>query len=324
MSTINVSEIKNAVSSRNGKSGKTVFYDAELQRLSLERRRANDEIARSFLRKAGADIESLKDAIARNDAAFVAATEQLRRRDSRDAVLRAKAFQAAASRSRETAERLAGMRAEPLSPSILFLEEPIFIAQSMDRGLGSLDDWSIAPFNSRMQVSLDERGLGGSPGFSFFFLWVNETDSFQVLDIATSLTVNGFCEVFAANGIFSGDLNGLLVDADLSLFQPAASGIAEQVISNPFGFLSVTGNGLFGGGAAPGYLSFDYVSRELVCGNFGVPSQSSVLIEVTLRLSFGGPPDPDNHIIVDFADEDAGYFVLCPYVLLEFTTIKGL
>ena len=169
MLTINVSEIKNAVSSRNGKSGKTVFYDAELQRLSLERRRANDEIARSFLRKAGADIESLKDAIARNDAAFVAATEQLRRRDSRDAVLRATAFQAAASRSRETAELLAGMRAEPFSPSILFfgrtdLHRPVYRSRA-----GVARDWSIAPFNSRMQVSLDERGLGVLPALVFSF-----------------------------------------------------------------------------------------------------------------------------------------------------------
>jgi hypothetical protein len=324
MSKNNVSEIKNAASSRNRKPGRTAFYNAELQRLPLERRRANDEIARSFLRKAGVDIESLNDAIAQNDAAFVAATEQLRTRDSRDATLRATAFQAAANRSRETAELLARIRGEPLLTSFLYLDEPIFIAQSSDRGLGSLADWSIAPFNSRMQVSLDERGLGGSPSFSFFFLWVNETGSFQVLDIATSLTVNGFCEVFAANGIFSGDVNQLLADADLSLYQPAASGIPDQVISNPFGVLSVTGNGLFGGGAAPAYQSFDYASRELVCDNLGVASQNSVLIEVTLRLSFGGPPDSDNHIVVDSADEDAGYFVLCPYVLLKLMTIKAL
>jgi len=144
------------------------------------------------------DIESLNDAIAQNDASFIAATEQLRIRDSRDAALRAKAFKAAANRSRETAELLAKIRDEPLSPSFLYLDEPIFIAQSSNRGLGSLADWSIAPFNSRMQVSLDERGLRGSPGFSFFFLWVNENGSrveedligYRVLDLGSMWNAN--------------------------------------------------------------------------------------------------------------------------------------
>ena len=103
--------------------------------------------------------------------------------------------------------------------------------------------------------------------------------------------------------------------------QPPTFPMAQQSIRQTVAFLDAKTYGTFGFGS-PDQLSqsFSFVPYDLSYRMFAVPPQSVAVFEVGLNIEYGfngGESNLEEGIIVDFADDQKAYSVICPYLQLE-------
>ena len=119
--------------------------------------------------------------------------------------------------------------------------------------------------NSFVTVYWKKHG-GDDTQFKFHFLWTNESDAWSLVNVSTSLILNGFCIANADLGYVDGDSVKLFMQANLYLmrwsgwppdpngkpadqtYEPIRQNSQGQNVVNWY----VAGYGYFGGGP-PGY-----------------------------------------------------------------------
>jgi hypothetical protein len=224
------------------------------------------------------------------------------------------------------------------------LDTPALILQTGTAGdfpTAIFIDRHIESMNSWVKVLVDTNDNSATTDFNFYFLWRNDTaQPAGIVNASTSLVFNGACRVEAAGGtgLFSGDADYANVGGQLTLWRWSGWGndpitgqiIDETQVAGLQGTLSgsvvglqVPGGGLFGNeGFDPktGPQQLNNQALDLNAGPLYVPAGAEVLFQVAMTLQYGftaGGGDISDLIFVDFANNESGYLVRCPGVLLE-------
>ena len=227
----------------------------------------------------------------------------------------------------------------PFIPSIVSLDKPFLIWQLPNPQLNIFIDSQVHSMNSFVRVRVDDPTASNSTRFVFFFLWSNNTDSFAVLNIRSSLIVNGGCSVQAKSGIFSGAVETLDINASLAIIRwfgwgtdpvtdtsndqtahPDSQATHRQTIAS----LRAEGGHIFQSASFKSQ-SFSFEPFALSHRQLVVPNRASVVFHVSLELSYDPEDglDLENNIDVDFSER--GNAVFCPNLEIEvLTPLSGL
>jgi hypothetical protein len=236
----------------------------------------------------------------------------------------------------ETQREALQLLATPYQSTFITLDKPFLIWQIPHPELDIFIDSHIEPLNSSVKISAHKHAGGDSTSFTFYFLWQNPSEFAAVVNVKTSLVLNGFCQVIAASGFFSGHANFLDLRARLDLLRNGGWGTdpTTGVSNNQTLFPSQPIQRIkllqAKGGDLLSQLSGDWdedhqpftfepfpLSRDLIV----IPAAASILFEVSLDVSYsiedGGAFDD---VIIDFASDDFDRRVICPMVALELLT----
>jgi hypothetical protein len=207
-------------------------------------------------------------------------------------------------------------------PGVVTLNKPFLIFSNR-----TLVDSQIEPLNSFARFKVDTNTGGEIDHVTFYFFWENDADHNVVLNVTSSLVLNGRCAVGAGKGIFSGHSAWIDVFAEMNLFQwwnqPPTMPLSEASQFQQIVFLQVEGGGLFGDPDSKQQI-FSFAPFEFSYTTFLVPPQSPVVIEVSLFMSYnnveGG--DINDFVINDFEDANLFRRVICPAVELELQEVN--
>jgi hypothetical protein len=222
------------------------------------------------------------------------------------------------------------------TPALIF-ETPTTSAIFIDQHIESMNSWVKVLVDTDVVKAKDN---SVNTDFTFYFLWSNNTEQPAVIvNASTSLVFNGACRVFAAGGtgLFSGDSDYADVGGQLQVWrwrgwidpitgqnfdETQVAGL-QGTLSGDVVDLKATGGGLFGNeGIDPKNQpqQLNNQALDLNAGTLLVPPGAEVLFEVAMTLRYGftaGGGDIGDLIYVDFANDELGYLVRCPGVLLE-------
>ncbi|MBX6741422.1 MAG: hypothetical protein IRY87_05145 [Acetobacteraceae bacterium] len=222
----------------------------------------------------------------------------------------------------------------PFEPSFMVLDKP-FLIWEMPRPEDMFGNVHYEALNSSVKISCDRKSGSDNTQFIFYFLWTNPSQAAAVINVSTSLTLNGFAEVMADTGIFSGHRNWLNLSAFLTLMR--WSGWGTDPITNksndqtPFPYfqpsqyvqvanLEAHGGGLFSDPDIK-VQSFDFQPFGLSASLIPVPAGATMLFQVTLQVQYGFSDGGDfDGVILDFASDRFDRRVICPLVALQLLT----
>lgn len=323
------SQLKAALTAAKEKRRALDFRQADAALLSqqLAHQRAVDRVLRPAFAKAGVDVENLNKMAQEN-------LNELRRIFQSHQAEAAKRGSVEMAAIRERYQQRTRALQKPLSlPFVTTTLEPIFTWQT---SVASYKGSQIAPNDSwikfLMQISQGSQGVD----YSFVFLWENQSDGLAVVNVASSLVLNGYCAALVSQGFFSGDVAEVSLTANLTLlglWQPNSQNPElpppnppyQQSQYNPLPGIYVQGVGIFGN---PNHdfqaQIFSASSYDLSYDFFLIPPQSSAAFEVSLDvglqfLSGGGNFGEIAEAV--FADDKLGYEVMCPGLQLDLLTL---
>lgn len=288
------------------------------------------ERLKSFYQKAGLDLEALDR------------TRRQIQRDEEHAL--AKELSEASKQSSWTAKHLrhaiedkhkaydllnAARTIPALVPTRIVLDKPFLIWQTPS-GAGDkiAFDSGIEPMHSFVNFKIDTNVGGNLTEFGFYFFWRNDSDAPAVVDVSTSLILNGICSAKAASGLLSGDACYLQIFTNLSLLEwwDQTSGQPAQPLpeSSQMKYavqFDCSGGGL-GSPADYKYKVFFHAPFDLSYTLFTVPGKSVAVFYVALNVSYNfyrGGRDLDDEILVDFSNL-SGHSIICPSVIVDVLT----
>ena len=228
----------------------------------------------------------------------------------------------------------------PHAPFFINLETPFLIWEFPHPELDIFLDSHVESMNSWIKVLVERRQGSDNMTFTFFFLWTNESEFAAVVNVGTSLVLNGVCEVVASEGIFSGDYDDLSLTASLTLMRwsgwgtDPVTGQSNDQTPEPFvqatqfqtaSSLEAQGGPIFGT-TFPGEIQFfSFQPFSLSYSLFAIPAGATTLFEVSLEMSYGvdirnDGTDGSDYILFDFASDKFDRRVICPGVTLEVLT----
>lgn len=281
----------------------------------------------------------------------IAKLEKLRAEKRREALRSFEREQAEIAKHRPETDAayrqgIAGRRAalevlkKPFLTYFADVDTPVLIWEMPHPDLGIFIDQHTESMNSWVKVLVNTDGGSENTAFTFYFLWTNETAQPAVIvNASTSLVFNGTCQVWAAGqtGFFSGDSDFANVGGTLSVWR--WSGWVDPItgqdlnetevfglngtLSGNVANLQATGGGLFGGeGVDPPNqpLQLNNQPLNLSAGPLFVPAGAVVMFQVAMTLDYGftaGGDEISDLIAIDFANDQKGFLVRCPGVLLE-------
>jgi hypothetical protein len=165
--------------------------------------RAVGKVLESFFTKAGLDVSKLDSLLAQDQAELRSAFQ----RQIADLTKHSR-FAEVTFRQRIEARRKALRILEnPFTSTFIALDTPFVIWEYPHPQFGDvLVDTHYEAYNNWAKIKMGADG-GGSDNrwFSFAFPWTNESDDDVVINITSSLVLNGTCLAHAAGGVFSGD-----------------------------------------------------------------------------------------------------------------------
>jgi hypothetical protein len=326
---IDVSQLKAALTASKEKRPDATLRraDAALLTQQLNHRRAVEQVLRPFFAKAGLDIEKLDKMAAQNQ-------KDLRRifQNHKDEIAQRASLEMAVIREgvQRRARALQNLANLPVVPFTAITLQPIFIWQThVDSFKGS----HIEPGNNWVKFLFDAMSGSESTDFSFVFLWENQRNDLAVVNVASSLVLNGACEVVAAPGFFSGDTSELFLQASLTLLGlwqadpqnpelPPPTPPHEQSQYQSLLSLVAQGGGLFSG-VDFHTQNFSASSYDLTYDFFLIPPRSSAAFEVSLQVDYdfpGGGGNISDLVVADFANDNLGYELMCPGLQLDLLT----
>ena len=234
------------------------------------------------------------------------------------------------------AVRLQGLKllGDPFTSTIVTLDKPFLIWQLPRPELNIFIDSHVESMHNSVRVLANVIGGSDFTRFVFFYLWENESDFVAVMNVGSSLVVNGACSVQAVPGIFSGDTSTLNLAASLTLMRwsgwgtdPVTGASNDQTPDPNFqqsqrqlvASLQARGGHIFDSADFKSQ-SFSFQPFPLSHNMFIIPGKAVVIFEVALELSysFDGGGDIQDSVFVDFSNN--GNAVVCPNVELEILT----
>ncbi|MCU0974450.1 MAG: hypothetical protein MUF80_10940 [Burkholderiales bacterium] len=299
------------------------------------KRRAAAAMVDLVLQKAGLDGAKFGKLVAEDQRALRADFAKERAIAAKNMRASSATFRSAMTARREAAKLLGA----PFIPAIVSLDKPFLIWQLPNPQLNIFIDSHVESMNSFVRVRVNDPTASNSTRFVFFFLWSNETDSFAVVNIRSSLIVNGGCSVQAKSGIFSGAVETLNINAQLAIIRwfgwgmDPVTGTSNDQTAHPafqptqrqaIAFLRAEGGHIFQGASFKSQ-SFSFEQFALSHRQLVVPNRASVVFHVSLELSYNPEDglDLENNIDVDFSER--GSAVFCPNLELEvLTPLSGL
>ena len=116
------------------------------------------------------------------------------------------------------------------APQVVTLSKPILIWQTKPHvQLDVLLDSQLVDGGSFARIQMDDVQEGTqNRAFVFYYLWVNPSGGYAVVDVATTLTLTGSCTLSANKGFLSGDHTHLDAAATLVLWRNGGWGIDPQ------------------------------------------------------------------------------------------------
>lgn len=220
-------------------------------------------------------------------------------------------------------------RASRVRPTITLttLEQPMDIAL----GGGHINPVDVfethfEPLGSFAKLRIHHTKSGDdTPSVFFVYWWDNpHSDAYALIFIGTLLRLNGYCDLIAQKGLFSGDLVSLQVQAhlNLALIDPSGTVTPLPYPSAQFvQYIYASGDGFWGsddeqtfnfGGRAVG-LDIDFLI---------IPPGNRVVMDVELELAYGfsheGVFDGHRDVVdIDFATDENNRKIYCPFVHIE-------
>ncbi len=291
-------------------------------------RREADGLLRSFVTKAGLDVaklDQIREQIRRDEQdAFAKFAAEAAKHADRDR----QALRHGIEGKRKAYEALkAPPFLPPAGPSLIVLDRPFLIWQMPQEYGSEFIDSSYGSMDSSAKFTVETSTGSQSTQIIFYFWWVNDSDFLAVVNVDTSLILNGVCEVGAGTGFFSGDSCFLDLTAQLALLewwdqtsgQPAQP-MPESTQTMLAASLSASGGGIF---SSPVFKSQMFINDpfDLSYTMFAVPGNSGVLFEVSLVIEYAftsGGLNISDLILVDFAT--GANSIICPSVNLTLLT----
>jgi hypothetical protein len=257
-------------------------------RPTLPDRREATALVTGWLKASGLD----PDEMAKRGAA---AREEVRRRakEALDAGVQdskgvAAELAAALEGRRRAVERLRELVVAPFVPATVVVDRPFLIWPT--NGLELLDS-RVEPWNSWARVVAQWRANWGVENVRFVYVWQNPSDRYAVVNVATTLGLNGQCDAFEEGGILSGSVSNLNGYARLAVWewwnQPPTSPFPQatqsvhvaNLAASGGGFLSALGGGTVQSVAVNGAF-------ELTRSLFLMPPGGVGVFEATLEFTY--------------------------------------
>jgi hypothetical protein len=289
--------------------------------------REANQLMRTFFTKAGLDIAKLDTLLARSQSGARAAFEQEQAQAAKHAASDKAAYLHGIASRNAALTQLKSQN--PAAPSAYIeLDTPILILQTPQYDPSMNLQTEIEAGNNRAKFKIDTSSGTVQTAFVFYFLWRNESAYYAVMNVQSSLILNGGCYVEGDAGYFSGDSSGLDLSVELSPTeywnQPPTLPYYEA--SQGQGIISLYAKGTSGGSwindtYADQGMTFSYAPYGVYYNLFGVPAGKVALFEVTLNVTYGfngATGDSADKVSADFASGDNG--VVCPFVQLELLT----
>ena len=290
-------------------------------------RRAITKMVESVMKKAGLDLSKINQMLAEDQKA-------LRGVFDKQQAAAARHFRAADAAFRSgMAARLKALSllATPFTSSFVTLDKPFLIWQLPRPDLHIFIDSHVESMNSSVRVLVNVIRGFDETHFVFFFLWENESERSAVVNVASSLVVNGACSVQAVAGIYAGHTATLELAASLRLVRwsgwgtdPVTGASNDQTFDQNFqqgdgqavASLQAKGGHIFESADFKSQ-SFSFQPFPLSHNLFVIPAKAVVIFEVALDLfyNFDGGGDIQDSVFVDFSNN--GNAVVCPNVELE-------
>ena len=204
------------------------------------------------------------------------------------------------------------------APQLVTLSKPILIWQTKPHvQLYVLLDSELVDGGSfaRIQIA-DVQEATQNRAFVFYYLWVNPSGGYAVVNVATTLTLTGKCTLSANKGFFSGDHTHLDAAATLVLWRNGGWGVDPQTgvsldQSVYPGYASTLYAAIANLDADGGSILGDFGSAEqsfadtpvdLAYPQMVVPGGASVLFMVTLAVNTSVSAfEISNSVDADFA-----------------------
>jgi hypothetical protein len=233
-----------------------------------------------------------------------------------------------------------GLLKGPHAPFFINLDAPFLIWEFPHPELDIFLDQHVESMNSWIKVLVQRDAGSDNTAFTFFFLWTNDSEFAAVVNVGTSVVLNGVCEVVASEGIFSGDYDDLSLTASLTLIRWSGwgtdpfTGQSNDQTPEPFvqttqfqtaSSLVAQGGSIFGT-TFPGEIQvFPFQPFDLSYSLFAIPAGATTLFEVSVEMSYGvdirnDGTDGSDYILFDFASDNFAREIICPGVTLEVLT----
>jgi hypothetical protein len=183
------------------------------------------------------------------------------------------------------------------------------------RSEGIITDSHIEAWNSWAKILFDlQTGdeLNDQEELSFYFFWTNPNDFQVVVNVDAYLIMKGYVYIWANTEFLVGGVVEILIEADLSIYQPPATQVGVQgewlLLQNAYG-----GSELWGGAHETGPWYF-FDGFDLQYNSLAIPAYGSAVFQVTLNFY---ADIIDGRFKVDFARDDLDYYILCPFIQLS-------
>jgi hypothetical protein len=194
---------------------------------------------------------------------------------------------------------------------IVFLDTPFFIWAEPDYRI----EPQAAPNNSTAKFKFHEF-RSGNEEVSFWFQWVNDGDTFAVLDVFGELTFNGSASVWATGGHLDGSISFVTFTANLEPLRwwqqpPTEPQPFQPSQFNPMGSAFASAHWYQSHATASTPL---FGSRGCSFQSFVVPPHATAVFKMVLELSYSVD---DGTVDADF--QSGAFALTCPGILLRRT-----
>ena len=336
MEKIDLDALKRQIMALAGRSAPQETHTEKLRTLSLQKRKATEQIVRPALERAGLDIDGLREELILNSRTFSDKAKHLRVPEAETVAARKAAFEKSVLLRRDALEKTD--RRVPLPVYIEYLPEPIYIGESIPpvNPLPKfLQDSTIWPYDSRAKIFIStdvgfhkDDGVTGptagfGPWFDFWYVWSSNSDLESYLNISAPLVFNGTVqlELVPAELYWLYNTLDFNINSYLSVYQGGnlEGSFPDPVIQNqhlvtyPF-----TDDSRF--------IPLEYVRSKVHNPYVNVPPKGTILIRVSAAFHWEfrngwGPDDeePGNIVRCDFANNELDYFVQSPFVAIGAT-----
>ena len=279
-------------------------------------RRATENLLASSFAKAGFEVDKFDELLAQNRSAL----RRIADRRKAEAVERSSSAKDTLRHGVESRRKVMEHLAELTPPESPTVAVPKFY-ELQDRPITILPTGGVyvhadqvESANSWVKFTVDSDSVAGSEYLSFYFLWVNPSDTHAVIDVNAYLVLNGFCQVESDGGYFPGirqsstDLYALLHPLEW-WNQPPTSPLRQVDQAQHALALNIDTGGWLDHNATKSEEVFR--GYDLRYNLFLVPPHGVVVFEVALNVAY---TSTEGSIHVDFASGD--FEVLCPGVLI--------